>query len=140
MEKKFLIKDVFFKNQDKAFTWKEIKKYSHLFEDNDIVAIYYDEDGSTHILNVIREVLETDEEFEERMILDNILEEGRKKRRYERYLELKKEFGDVNTPTIIAEDLKQFAKEVTSSKDKLLKFLNESGILDEDGNLIEKYK
>lgn len=47
MEKKLLIKDVFFKTQYKAFTWKEIKECSHLFEDNDMVSAYYDDkDGN----------------------------------------------------------------------------------------------
>lgn len=140
MEKKLLIKDVFFKTQDNAFTWKEIKECSHLFEDNDMVSAYYDENDSSYILNVTRKVLETDKEFEERRRLYNIWEEAEKKNRYKQYLELKKEFSDVDTPTRIAEDLKQFAKEVTSSKDSLLKFLNETGIVDKDGNLTEKYE
>lgn len=130
MEKKFLIKDIFFKNQDKAFTWKEIKEYSHLFEDNDIVSVYYDDNGLSYILNVTREVLET----------DNISNEYYKNLRYEKYLELKKEFSDIETPTKLAEGLKEFAKEVTSSRDSLLGFLIKSGILDKDGNLTKNFK
>ena len=48
-------------------------------------------------LSVIREVEETDEEYEKRIKENNQLKEELKKRRYESYLQLKKEFENETT-------------------------------------------
>lgn len=45
-------------------------------------------------LRVIRKVLETDEEFEKRKAEEEALKKRLKKRRYENYLKLKKEFDE----------------------------------------------
>lgn len=74
-------------------------------QDDDIINIgrvddYHSEnwsyDGYTE-LSVIREVEETDEEYEKRIKENNQLKEELKKRRYESYLQLKKEFENETT-------------------------------------------
>ena len=95
-------KQIFWKQKDQPFTWKDIK---HLeFEDDDQITLcwvepYYSEneswDGHFHA-EVIRFVEETDEQYEKRV---KRLEEDRKRlreNRYQNYLRLKKEFENEN--------------------------------------------
>jgi len=74
-------------------------------QDGDIIEIRREDDYRSESwsynayteLVVIREVEETDEEYEKRIKENNQLKEELKKRRYESYLKLKKEFQDETT-------------------------------------------
>ena len=79
---------------DEYPTWKDIKDIQ--FEDDDRIRIsyeepYYSNDGGW-IIEVRREMEETDEEYERRMKWRKLDEEMQKKRNYETYLKLKKQF------------------------------------------------
>jgi len=91
-------KTLFYTSMNEYPTWKDIKDIQ--FEDDDRIRISYEdpcqtesnyEDDGWHI-EVEREMEETDEEYERRMIRIKSDEEWRKKQRYENYLRLKKEF------------------------------------------------
>ena len=101
-QKKFRDKEIFHETKNDPFTWSDIK---HLqFEDDDRIEIvfverYHSENNGwdDHFsCTVIRKVLETDEEFQERQ--KRIEEEMKlaKEERYKRYLKLKEEF-DITT-------------------------------------------
>lgn len=91
-------KTIFYTNSSKPFTWKDIKHIQ--FEDDDILHIaydegYYSENNSWdphYFVEITRMVEETDEQFNNRLekLEDN--EKWAKKKRYESYLRLKKEF------------------------------------------------
>lgn len=94
-------KTIFHKTKDTPFTWKELKEIQ--FEDDDEINVsyvepYYSENNSWdgHFMaEVTRMVLETDEQFEERIKRNEAHLKELKERRYENYLRLKKEFeGD----------------------------------------------
>lgn len=98
MEKIKVQKMVFNKRQDKPFIWKDIKDFK--FEDDDVIRVeyvesYYSENHSYdahYNAEVIRMVEETDEQFKQRIEDKERDEKFYKKRRYESYLKLKKEF------------------------------------------------
>lgn len=93
-----LDKNVFQRVKDDPFRWKDIKYIK--FEDDDIIRIeyvepYYSDNNSWDghfIAEVIREIEETDEEFEKRMHKVERDEKWRKESRYKSYLKLKEEF------------------------------------------------
>ena len=98
MEKIFKTKEVFSLHNGKVIEWKDIKHFQ--FNDGDIIRAGYDEpehgenyghDGYFYF-SVQRQVLETDEEFEQRKVNNQMEAERQKKNRYEHYLKLKKEF------------------------------------------------
>jgi hypothetical protein len=89
---------IFYKGMDEYPTWKNIKNIQ--FEDDDRIRIsyeepYYSENSSSDggwVIEVEREMEETDEEYEKRMERKKSDEEWQKKRNYETYLKLKKQF------------------------------------------------
>jgi len=89
---------IFYKGMDEYPTWKDIKDIQ--FEDDDRIRVsyeepYYSENSSNDggwIIEVEREMEETDEEYERRMETKRWTGEILKKQRYENYLRLKKEF------------------------------------------------
>jgi hypothetical protein len=76
---------------EKQPRWKDLKHSE--YQDDDLIHIGYDDnyDGGWFV-SIERERLETDEEYNERMEYNKRLLEDSKKRRYENYLKLKKEF------------------------------------------------
>jgi hypothetical protein len=91
-------KSIFYKSMDEYPTWKNIKDIQ--FEDDDRIRVSYEEpyhyenessDGGW-VIEVEREMEETDEEYERRMDRKKSDEEWRKKQNYELYLKLKKQF------------------------------------------------
>jgi len=102
MEKKLVTKTVFNHTSLKPILWKHVKDFK--FEDNDRLEIGYvepwengsDNSGGDHYqAEVKREVMETDEEFRERVENFNLNQKWAKERRYENYLKLKKEFEPI---------------------------------------------
>lgn len=93
-------KTIFHHQMDEYPTWKDIKDIQ--FEDDDRIRISYEEPYQDRdfdhsggwVIEVEREVEETDEEFERRMERKKSNDEMYKKQRYEHYLKLKEEFGD----------------------------------------------
>jgi hypothetical protein len=85
-------------NKNNPITWKEIKKFQ--FEDDDVINIgweepFYSENNSYdgyYYATVTRMVEETDDEYHQRITRNIKINEDMKKRRYETYLTLKKEF------------------------------------------------
>jgi len=99
-ERKSIKKQIYYDTKDKPFTWKNIKHIG--FQDDDIIHIGYD-DGHVsennswdahHFIQVERFVPETDEEMNERLRENERYLEEMKKKRYENYLKLKKEFEE----------------------------------------------
>jgi hypothetical protein len=89
---------IFHGNSDEPFKWKDIKHIE--FQDDDELCIRYEEgfysennswDGG-FVAEVFRMQLESDEEFNNRMIELEKDKEFWKKKRYENYLKLKEEF------------------------------------------------
>jgi hypothetical protein len=91
-------KIVFYTSMYEYPTWKNIKDIQ--FEDDDRIRISYEEPCQTEsnyeddgwIIEVEREMEETDDEYERRMKRIKLDEELQKKRNYETYLKLKKQF------------------------------------------------
>lgn len=98
MSKQFKNKTVLSKHLEVPITWKDIKHFK--FEDEDeiraeYVEPFYSENNSYdehYIVEVIRKVIETDEEYERRIKSNELFEKRNKELRYENYLKLKKEF------------------------------------------------
>ena len=94
MEKIKIRKKIFAKNCNNYITWKDLKHIE--FQDDDIIDIEYVEssDGTDGYLyvEVFQMIVETDEEFQKRIESTESAQKLLKKNRYERYLELKKEF------------------------------------------------
>jgi hypothetical protein len=89
---------IFYKGMDEYPTWKDINHIQ--FEDDDRIRVSYEEpyhyenessDGGW-VIEVEREIEETDEEYERRMKNKKVTDEILKRQRYENYLRLKKEF------------------------------------------------
>lgn len=89
---------IFYTSMDEYPTWKNIKDIQ--FEDDDRIRVSYEEpyhyenessDGGW-VIEVEREIEETDEEYEKRMEVKRWTDVILKKQRYENYLRLKKEF------------------------------------------------
>jgi hypothetical protein len=100
MERKKIEKTIAFIQQDNMIKWKDIK---HLeFEDEDIIHSGYDEGhvsennswDAHYYFEQKRFIDETDEEMERRIRRQQRDAEDMKRRRYENYLKLHKEFGD----------------------------------------------
>ena len=101
-EKKFKTKTLYHDSKDSHFTWGELLKVHEKigFEPNDVIDIsyqeaFYSENNSWdahYLFSVERDVLETDEEFQKRLKSEEFQKEDMRKRRYENYLRLKKEF------------------------------------------------
>jgi len=91
MEKQLVTKNIFWLHKDTEIRWKDIKHIE--FQDDDIIRCYDDEDDS-YYANILRKELETDEQFEERKKTLEKIKEMSKEKRYQQYLELKKEFGN----------------------------------------------
>lgn len=95
-------------SQDEIFLWKDIKtileKNKVVLEDDDIVDIgyvegHYSENNSWdayYSFKVIRNRLETDEEYNKRIEENRKFTEERKQERYKNYLKLKQEFETNN--------------------------------------------
>jgi hypothetical protein len=103
MEKKKITKTVFNHESSKPILWKHIKDFK--FEDDDFINAGYvdhwengsDNSGGDHYeVEVRREVLETDEEFEKRVHKTELDKKWAKEQIYERYLKLKQEFESEN--------------------------------------------
>lgn len=99
MEKKLITKTVLHIQSRKPILWYELKHFK--FEDNDEITAGYvepwengpDNSGGDHYeVEVTRQVLETDEEFQKRIEKENRDQKWAKDRRYENYLKLKQEF------------------------------------------------
>lgn len=99
MEKILLTKTVFNLQSLKPILWKHIKDFQ--FEDNDYLRIGYVEHwengssnsgGEHYEAEVLRKVIESDEEFEKRKKKFELDQKYVRERRYENYLKLKKEF------------------------------------------------
>ena len=99
MEKKKITKTVFNHQSGKPILWKHIKDFK--FEDDDYLKAGYvepwengsDNSGGDHYeVEVLREVMETDKEFEERIRQVELDKKWLKERRYDTYLKFKKEF------------------------------------------------
>lgn len=98
-KEKIEIETTIFSNQsNEPFTWKDIKHIE--FQDDDVVKVGYSEpyytdnnssDGYFYV-EVTRMVLETDEEFNERIKENELMKAENKKRRYENFLKMKAEF------------------------------------------------
>ena len=98
MNRKKIKKEVFWKESDTPFKWKDIKHIE--FEDEDIVTVTYVEpyvsenesNDGYFMVSVVRMVEETDKEYEMRLKKREREEKWNKERRYESYLKLKEEF------------------------------------------------
>lgn len=97
--KKLIEKTIYSKHRrSNPFKWSDIKHIK--FEDNDEISIgweeeYYSENESHdgyYYVRVTRMVEETDEEYQKRLDESKVAKEGQRLVRYQRYLELKKEF------------------------------------------------
>jgi hypothetical protein len=90
---------IFRGHNGKQMTWKDIK---HLeLEDDDVIhSGWVEDDGFDYHgyweCTITRMVEETDEQFEKRIASNKRSNEEMKKRRYESYLKLKKEFENEN--------------------------------------------
>lgn len=91
-------KQIFYKQKNTPFTWKDIKDV--VLEDDDKISIgwvepYYSEneswDGHYHA-EIIRMVEETDKQFQERLAKIERDKNWARERRYANYLKLKAEF------------------------------------------------
>jgi hypothetical protein len=98
MEKKLITETIFrTQNDESPITFGEI---NIPLEPNDVIIAghdegFYSENNSWdphYFLEITRDRLETDEEFAERVEEESKLKVDMKKRRYEHYLKLKKEF------------------------------------------------
>lgn len=97
-QKKFLDKEIFRETKQEPIKWSDIKHIE--FEDNDIIVAEFVESfhsenngwDAHYSCRVIRKILETDQEFEERQRRLERNKKWAKERRYESYLKLKKEF------------------------------------------------
>lgn len=99
MEKKITTKTVFNLQSGKPILWKHIKHFK--FEDDDFLDAGYvepwtngsDNSGGDHYeVEVLRDVLETDDEYNRRIKGEVKQAERLKESRFETYLKLKKEF------------------------------------------------
>ena len=98
LQKIFIRKEIYHKQSNYPFTWKDIKDFQ--FEDDDELDIGYDEgfysennswDPHYYVI-IYRDIIETDEQFERRINQAKEAKERNRKDRYERYLKLKAEF------------------------------------------------
>lgn len=104
MKKKLVNKTIFKETGNNPIPFVKIKD---IIEDNDVIIAGYDEGhysennswDNHYYLEIIREVLETDEEFEKRKKRVEQQKIWDKERRKQTYLKLKKEFEDDNTRT-----------------------------------------
>jgi hypothetical protein len=93
-------KTIFYHQMEEYPTWGDIKDIQ--FEDEDRIQISYEEpyysENNSHnggwIIDVAREIEETDVEYKRRIEKIKSDEEWQKKRNYETYLKLKKQFED----------------------------------------------
>ena len=98
MSKQYKDKRILDKHLNEPIQWKDLKNIE--FEDEDVIRAeyvepYYSENNSWdghYTLEVIRKVLETDEEYEKRLESNKAYNERNRQLRYENYLKLKKEF------------------------------------------------
>jgi len=99
-EKRIITVEVHHHNQDTPYTKEYLDKLN--LEKDDVINISWEEeeycsDGGIPAgwyITVQRSRLETDEEYAERVERDKFMNEDLKKRRYENYLRLKKEFEE----------------------------------------------
>lgn len=103
MNKQIIQEEIFTKEYDGELRYFKVSDLPADLEKTDFIQFWIEEghysdnnsyDGSTH-LSVLRERIETDEEFETRKKFWNDKREKSKKDRYEQYLKLKKEFENV---------------------------------------------
>jgi len=99
MSKKIITEKIYHDESfQNPFNYKKIKDLN--LQDDDIVYHHYEESyffeneswGAGYILEVVRSREETDEEYNDRIERINSISELNKKNRFEKYLELKKEF------------------------------------------------
>lgn len=98
MSKQYKNKVLLDKHLNKPIKWKHLKDFK--FEDEDEIRAgyiepFYSESNSWdgyYSLEITRQVLETDKEYEKRIEENKKDQERYKKQRYENYLKLKKEF------------------------------------------------
>lgn len=95
MEKQLIRKTVFHKYLgEKTPKWKDIKN-SFEIEDEDFVAIFYEEDefgNGEWVINIERDQIESDEAYELRLRTHERWINEQKEKRHKRYIELKEEF------------------------------------------------
>ena len=97
-EKLTLTDTVFHVEQNEPFTWKQLKDF--VFQDDDEIHIYfepayYGSDSAYdahYVVEIYRDRLETDKEFDKRIAKQKIESEQLKAKRKEKYLKLKEEF------------------------------------------------
>jgi len=86
--------NIFGKTLNREVIWKDLKHID--FQDDDIIDIEYieptSEDNGYFYVEVFRMIEETDAEYQERLKTMAETKKMLEKNRYERYLELKKEF------------------------------------------------
>jgi hypothetical protein len=92
MEKKLIKKRVFEKYFGKEQPkWKDIKDAFEL-QDEHLVRLTYDEDDEDWLFEVETEELESDEEYNARLVRLDSHNKWQKQQRYKQFLELQKEF------------------------------------------------
>lgn len=100
MAKKLVDQNIFHLQKETPIEWKDINHID--FQDSDIIQIGHDEGyvsennswDSHYYAIVTRKREETDDEYSNRIKHDEWFKEDLKKRRYENYLKLKKEFEE----------------------------------------------
>ena len=90
MEKQLVQKQLLWMRKDTPINWKDIKHIE--FQDDDIIQCFEDNYNDSWFASIVRQQLETDEEFEERKKTLEKMRESSRERRYEKYLKLKEEF------------------------------------------------
>ena len=92
MEKELVKKQLLWMKKDTPITWKDIKHIE--FQDDDIIQCFEDNYIGSWFASIVRQQLETDEEFEERKRVLETIRETSMERRYQKYLKLKEEFDN----------------------------------------------
>ena len=100
MKKGYFIRNVFNNRSNKSILWKDVKHFE--FQDDDVITAgwrerEYDENNSFCYFTVMREVLETDEDYEKRIKRSEIRNQEKKDEKYKLYLTLKSEFENLET-------------------------------------------
>lgn len=99
MKKEIIRKNIFHKTSEHRIVLT--KEIIDLLEPNDIIESYYEEpivndNDGYYIFSIYRQREETDEEYNIRLKKHNEFLANSKKKRYEQFLKLKKEFNDVH--------------------------------------------
>jgi hypothetical protein len=90
MEKEIMQKQLLWMEKDTPITWKDIKHIK--FQDDDVIQCFENGYNGSWFAYIVRQQLETDEEFEERKKTLEKMRESSREKRYQKYLKLKEEF------------------------------------------------